>query len=1085
MSRARHLIALAMAATFASAAGAVDFQKDIRPLLKSRCFACHGALKQKAGLRLDTVAALRKGGESGPALQPGQPDKSRIIERITTAKLDDRMPPEGEPLHPREIEALRQWIAAGAPASAQDEPEVDPRAHWAFRAPAGAAAPVPKSANLIDALLGVEHRQRGVKPLPAEDKPLLLRRVHLDLVGLPPTREELRAFLADASPDAYEKVVDRLLASPQHGERWGRHWMDIWRYTDWYGLGAQLRHSQKHIWHWRDWIIESLNTDKGYDLMIRQMLAADELWPADRDALRATGFLARNYYLFNRTTSLDDTVEHTAKAFLGLTFQCAKCHDHKYDPITHVDYYKLRAFFEPHYARLDPWPGEIDLEKDGLPRVFDAHPAAPTYLHRRGNDTEPDTNRVIAPGVPELFTFAELAIKPIALPPGSHSPALLPFVLEDHLRAATNEIHAARAVLENARRQIVIAQNATQAKPQPEIPAVDFLKDNFAKADSAMWETGPGEWKHADGRLAQTKIGGTERAWLRTKQNHPPDFEAQFRFKITGGTMWKSVGLCFDAVGGREKLVYLSATGGGPKLQISHNTGSGHAYPPSGTQARPVKLNETYELTVRVRGPLINVAMDGKHALAYRLPVQREAGRLELITFDAAAEFLSIQVRPLPATLAMTEGGAGAALAVSSVADAKLALVVAEKGLAAAELRGAALKTAHAADIARAQDHNSTLPSANTMALVRAAALAARQHEAAKVAEAVAKAEQKVAAADAKTKAQAGTELKAAQGKLAEAQKSLTVPGDKYTSLRASSKALEGPEESEASRSRPYPKISTGRRSALANWVTDRRNPLTARVAVNHIWLRHFGQPLVDPVSDFGRRTAAPPLQALLDSLAMDFMENGWQMKRLHRLMVTSQAYRRSSTVPEGFANASDAGNQFFWRRNVSRMESDIIRDSLLHLGGVLNPQLGGPTISPKGADTAGRRSLYFTHSRDDVNPFLDMFDHVNQLDCYRRFESIVPQQALALANSELAMTLSRKLAARLEASGAAEDFTVRAFEAILSRAPTPAEVEVCAKMLGETEALLRYGKHAEPARRARENLVHALVNHNDFITVR
>ena len=155
---------------------------------------------------------------------------------------------------------------------------------------------------------------------------LLLRRVYLDLIGLPPTREELEGFLADARLDAWDRVVERLLADPRHGERWGRHWMDVWRYTDWYGLGAQLRYSQKHIWHWRDWIIESLNGDKGYDQMVVEMLAADELAPTDADTLRATGFLARNYFLFNRTTWLDKTIEHTSKAFLGLTMNCTKCH---------------------------------------------------------------------------------------------------------------------------------------------------------------------------------------------------------------------------------------------------------------------------------------------------------------------------------------------------------------------------------------------------------------------------------------------------------------------------------------------------------------------------------------------------------------------------------------------------------------------------------------------------------------------------------------------------------------------------------------------------------------------------------------
>src|SRR5439155_24064128 len=164
------------------------------------------------------------------------------------------------------------------------------------------------------------------------EKRILIRWVYLDLIGLPPTPEEVAAFLADDSPDAYEKIVDRLLASPRYGERWGRHWMDVWRYADWDGYGNEIRNSQAHIWHWRDWIVESLNDDKGYDRMVLEMLAADELAPGDENAVRATGFLARNWFKFSRNTWLENTIEHTSKAFLAVTMNCARCHDHMYDP---------------------------------------------------------------------------------------------------------------------------------------------------------------------------------------------------------------------------------------------------------------------------------------------------------------------------------------------------------------------------------------------------------------------------------------------------------------------------------------------------------------------------------------------------------------------------------------------------------------------------------------------------------------------------------------------------------------------------------------------------------------------------------
>src|SRR5437667_6107171 len=207
--------------------------------------------------------------------------------------------------------------------------------------------------NPVDAFISAEHESRGLKPRPEASRQILLRRIYIDLIGLAPTPVEIRLFEADRSPDAYEKLVDKLLASPRYGERWGRHWMDVWRYSDWAGWsdGGQIRDSKPHIWRWRDWIVESLNKDKGYDRMVQEMLAADELCPEDPDALRATGFLVRNFKLLSREQWMEDTLNHTSRAFLGVTMHCAKCHNHMYDPFTQEEYYRMRAIFEPHNVR--------------------------------------------------------------------------------------------------------------------------------------------------------------------------------------------------------------------------------------------------------------------------------------------------------------------------------------------------------------------------------------------------------------------------------------------------------------------------------------------------------------------------------------------------------------------------------------------------------------------------------------------------------------------------------------------------------------------------------------------------------------
>lgn len=276
----------------------------------------------------------------------------------------------------------------------------------------------------------------------------------------------------------------------------------------------------------------------------------------------------------------------------------------------------------------------------------------------------------------------------------------------------------------------------------------------------------------------------------------------------------------------------------------------------------------------------------------------------------------------------------------------------------------------------------------------------------------------------------------------------------------------------------------------MAQWIVEPQNPLTARVAVNHIWMRHFGQPLVESVSDFGRRAKQPAQQALLDWLAVEFMENGWSMKHLHRLIVTSHAYRLSSSMAGADEQTikSDPENEYYWRRKPVRMESEVIRDSLLQLAGVLNPAMGGPTIDPKNDDTVYRRSLYFTHSRDDEHPFLSMFDDADILRCYRRTESVVPQQSLAMANSKLSLSMARKISARLEQQlGGVSDtqFIEGAYELLLGVTPTEEETNACLNALQTTSKLLAERNNPQPAVRARENLVHALLNHNDFITIR
>jgi len=726
--------------------------------------------------------------------------------------------------------------------------------------------------NPIDVFVTAEHESLGLKPRPEAPREVLLRRVYLDLIGLPPTPPEMHAFLKDASPNALEKVVDDLLNRPQYGERWGRHWMDVWRYSDWAGYGPQVRDSQPHIWHWRDWIIDSLNADKGYDRMVLEMLAGDELAPEDPQALVATGYLVRNFKLLSREKWMQDTIEHTFQAFQGVTIGCAKCHDHLFDPILQTDYYQMRAIFEPHNVRIDRIPGEMDTKKDGLVRAYDKDLNVTTLFFIRGDDRTPDKNKKIVPGVPESLGGRFAKIEPIKLPMGAVAPDRREFVIKELVDASAREVTKASEELKQL--------DSTKAERRAMLEAALLAKQTA----------------HA----ALLKTIEVERLEDAGKQNTDE---------------WKTL---------------ATAT----------------------------------------------------------LDAQRKAA-------EALARF---------------------------------ALLDAEAKLASAKAGNAAAK---------------------------------------------------------KT-------LDAAQKALEKAVADLKLPlTTNYTKRTVTT----------------YPAESTGRRLAFARWLADTQNPLTARVAVNHIWLRHFGQAIVPSVFDFGKNGRAPSHPALLDWLAAEFMQSSeaatrsgarpWSMKHLHRLIVTSATYRQSST-PDAANTKIDRDNKYLWRYPPHRLEAEAVRDCVFHVAGKLDLTRGGPDIDYTLGLKTPRRSLYFRHAAEKQMEFLQLFDAANVTECYERQHSIVPQQALAMMNSEVALKHARILARSIAAKSNEPDaFTVAAFEHILSRGPTDAERAECTTFLdSQTKAnqatKLSGGNVADgsqasndAAQRARENLVHALMNHHEFVTIR
>ena len=857
---------------------APDYLTAIRPIFADNCYSCHGPEKQKNGLRLDRKQNALSGGINGPVFIPGKSAPSTLIKYVSGADPDIIMPPKGQRLSETQVETLRAWIDGGA-----NWPEdAAPPRHWAFQAPVRppvpAAAPKAWVRNPVDEFIGAEHSKRGLHPRPEASRETLLRRVYFDLIGLLPSPGEIEEFLNDNSPFAYEKVVDRLLDDPRHGERWGRHWMDVWRYSDWAGWtdGGQVRDSQRHIWQWRDWIIESLNADKGYDQMVTEMLAADELFPDDTKQLRATGFLVRNYKMLSREQWMEDTVNHTSKAFLGVTMHCAKCHNHMFDPLTQDEYYQMRAVFEPYKVRIDRVPGETDTNKMGLTRIYDADPKAPTYFFNRGDERQPDTNRLMTPGVPKVLG-GSLAIAPVPLPPPAFDPDTRPFVISDLMKASEKSLATART------------KAWDHAASHRDAPEAQSELDSSAALASA---------KH-DALLAVLRV---------EKMDHSHE-SPEWKSAATEAALW-----------------------------------------------------------------------------------QHHAARLEALH-----------------AVVLARSAASKAESKWSEAKAKI------------EPEGA----------------NESNPSENS-------------EKAAK---------ERKAAADKAMKA-----FETAKTKLGEAEKALAKLDEaEKTPVSSSSFVPRGAAK--------YPETSSGRRLAFARWLMAPDNPLTARVAVNHIWARHFGAGLVPTTSDFGLNGKRPSHPELLDWLARELMAKNWKMKSIHRLLVTSSTYRLGSTFDSDDARI-DQDNLFLWRMNSHRMEAEGVRDNVLYVSQQLDPAMGGPEIDQQLGLTSRRRSVYLRTAHEKQVEFLQLFDGPSVMECYERRPSVVPQQALALINSELTSSQARRLTALLGKDSAEPAFIREAFLRILNRPPTSDETRLCANFLNNSPD-------------KRENLVLVLFNHNDFVTIR
>jgi len=1089
---------------------------------------------------------MKKGGDSGPGLVPGKPEESSIVQRIKHNDETVRMPQEGVAIGSEQVQVLETWIRQGARVKGTDQPEADPRDHWSFRPPRRSPivdSPDFKGRNPIDVLLEKRQAEVGLVPASRAYKATLLRRVTLDLIGVPPTLEELRDFLADSSPGAFEKVVDRLLGDPRYGERWARHWMDVWRYADWHGRRhvPDVWNSAPQIWRWRDWIVDSLNGDHGYDRMVREMIAADEIAPGDRKAAVATGYLIRNWYALNPNDWMRSTVEHTGKAFLGLTFQCAHCHDHKYDPISQLDYFRLRAFFEPMGIRQDRVPGQTDpgpfqeysyselrkVQRLGQVQIFDKNPSLQTWIYTGGDERNRDKDKgPVMPGMPKFLGGNPSPIQPVSLPGVAVQPWLEP-EFQKYLREELQQKLAGAQAAKNRARKIHDTHWAQSEKDYAQArTALEAAKAKLSVPLDALSGTksllvdgrkGPRALKNGTIPVSSSSEGLEIRFLTRILTDG--SFNVQLARDLNQGLTATFVSFEKGSIrsyhpGGFQEIEVgrYDLRSGEDRFQV------GLVLQPQADQAlltvrclnqgkvlvekKPIALNGWNPANPASRGVFV-VAKAGTcfalDDLLFSSPSEPKSKEPRGFTFESPLhEDLEDVVGIDGWEVAQLGPGGGQSLVTSRLDPSPLLPLVQSRRTALAkrnsleeEIRAieaeekanqAALKSLEARSLAdRSRRGGESVPTRERFAkeaLVAYLDAQELQFESDRA---------KARLAFSRAQALADTDSKK-PGEMDAARKAL----DKVEATRAAWRAK--PPQEAPPLGPVYPDTSTGRRKALALWLTDRSNPLTARVAVNHLWLRHFHQPLVATVFDFGRNGATPTHPELLDHLAVWFMDSGWSMKRMHRLMVTSETYQRSSTYGDRPGGNPDPENQMLGRMNVGRMEAEVLRDSILHLAGALDLTRGGQELENDQALKTFRRSLYYScqPELDGKSEFGALFDAPEPADCYKRTRSIIPQQSLALTNSGFVQVMAEKMVDDLEKRLAKESrsdpsgFVALAFEKILGRLPRNEEQTLCLEFLNPSQPT---GAVSDPSpfpdKNTKTALVRVLLNHNDFLAIR
>ncbi|MCU1260640.1 MAG: hypothetical protein JWO80_3525 [Bryobacterales bacterium] len=1002
------------------ACASVDFDRDIRPILSDNCYTCHGPDEQRrmANLRFDT-----KDGGAFRTLVPGDSGKSKLYQRISATSKAQRMPPPGATttLNEKQIELIKQWIDQGAKWEL----------HWSYVAPRRLPPPVVTAKkwvrNPVDNFILARLEQENLKPAPEADKATLLRRVTLDLTGLPPTPAELDSFLADKSPNAYDTRVDRLLASPRYGERMAMQWLDLARYADTHGYHID---SHREMWHWRDWVIDAFNRNKPYDQFTIEQLAGDLLPNATTEQKLATGFNRNHMINFEggaipeeyQVEYVIDRVEATSNVWMGTTMGCARCHDHKYDPIKQKEFYRFFAFFNTIPEKgLDGRKGNAEPMIQ-LPSDRQAARLAAVNAALEEKQKVLDEKHVAA-----LEAAWETGEPKVVKTSSPRDGLLAHYELDGSVSDSSGNYHSGRLVAGD------VTYSAGAVNKNAEFDGQTQLDLGQAGDFDSKTPFSIAVWLRENDRDPMTVLQKAESSKDRR------GYELSFDEAIPIGDLRRGAKLSFKLIhkqpddlieiSTRRRLPTSSKDPGQPKpwYHVALNyDGSAKA---SG-------------LKLYINGKLEEVDVVHDHLSgSIRTPGSLQIGNKELAKpYKGSMDDLRIYSRELNPDEVEE-------LAVREPARATLLIPAKRRGKDQAALLRDFYLTYVAPEPyrrswldlqtlkAEKQLLDDTIPTSMVMA-------------------------------------------------------DMSKPRDSFVLGRGDYRnQTEKVTPGVPAVLPPLPKDAPANRLTLARWLVDPAHPLTARVAVNRYWQMYFGAGIVKTTEDFGSQGDPPSHPELLDWLATEFVRTGWDVKAMQKLIVTSAAYRQSSkATPELIEK--DPDNRLLARGPRFRLPAETVRDNALAISGILKERVGGPSVfpyqpvglwedtafgdvysaqsyTPSHGDDLYRRSMYSFWKRTSGPPALITFDAPDREKCTaRRLLTNTPLQALVLMNDPTYVESARWLAQRMIAEGGADPGKrIRlGFRLATARVPRLEEVQVLRDL--EEKELAQYRRDREAARK-------------------